>query len=117
MKEILNDPNFGISNFINAGLCHAKVYEDEVSLIAIVTELDDNPGPSITNSIESIIKKIEDQFGNLGKTIFVIENYKDNFGRDDYDLVLTEPTRWKRIPKEDILNPYKLAEAVCSLQL
>lgn len=116
MNELLCEPFYQYFSYGRPGFCHLVAYQDDYSIIVIVTELESNDGVSITNAIEAIETAIENQFSYLDKQIFLIEHYT-NDNRDDYDLVLTNPTRWKRLNEDEIYNPYKLAEAVCSMQL
>jgi len=82
--------------------------------VVVVTELDDNCGPSITNSWPALADQICHEFDLLaGKTIF-IEKYPSHNGpmstRDEtYDLVEMEVDEgkhrlcdWKRISKEEV---------------
>jgi hypothetical protein len=58
--EILFDDLFAFED----GLCHLRVYRDEQEgLLALVVQLDDNPGRSIVNAAEVLIERIEAVFG------------------------------------------------------
>lgn len=59
------------------GVCRLRIWRspdgvDAQAFVAVVTELPDNPGPSITNSAESIILRLQD---TLPGYLLVFEHY------------------------------------------
>lgn len=58
-----NTPNNTMSP---PGKCHLIIAKDDLRTFVLATELDNNPGASITNCIETLIKQVKTHF-NLEK--------------------------------------------------
>jgi hypothetical protein len=84
--------------------------------VAIYTELDDNPGTSVTNAAETVATGIWEFLERPDTEITFIEHYRDRAligGRpqfkEQFDRVTFEPIkggfarpRWRRISKEEV---------------
>lgn len=76
------------------GICRLRAWHDRN--VAVVTELDDNPGPSVTNAIESVADAVESLLGVRfaeHPTLMVpvrwqiLEHYERASGLDTLDVV------------------------------
>lgn len=96
--------------------CYLEIYQDEDgSCVVIATELQDNPGTSVTNAAGAIATQVVSEFGINPEKLTWIEHYpdRDYGGRktipEDFDLVtftrsgneLRYP-KWKRVGKEEV---------------
>lgn len=67
--------------------CFLDVYSTKIGKICVVTELNDNPGASVTNCIEKIAAKLHSEYGDH----VLIEHYGaqsyDFPRKEDYSLV------------------------------
>lgn len=83
--------------------CRMRYYRHQGADVLIATELDDNPGMSITNAAEDVYRTAATMFGvNLDKAV-CIEHYAKPI--DTFDLVLLDaesPPRWRRITVEEV---------------
>ena len=56
------------------GLCHARVYEQPDQLpVVVVGQLEDSPGPSISNAIEAVAAAVQSTFFPDGREFRLIE--------------------------------------------
>ena len=86
--------------------CRLRIFRDGATVVAIVTEMPDNPGTSVTNAIEILDLKICTECACTPSTFMLFESYPD---QDDLDLVRfhkvsTNPLEfsnpyWKRYTK------------------
>lgn len=71
------------------------------SSVCILTEPPDNPGTSVTNGVETIIKTVCDRFGLAWHKTLFVEHYVQHAGRGDspetFDVVFVEDDRFGRI--------------------
>jgi hypothetical protein len=89
------------------GACRIRVYDTPKGPLVLMSEVQGNPGPSVTNAAEFIVKQVSGRLG-LKEAIFV-EHYDGNSydtGRDaiDFDLVtINDGTpNWKHLRAEDM---------------
>lgn len=99
--------------------CGVQIYEPTQpgeTYVAIYTELDDNPGTSVTNAAETIATGIWKLLERPTRGIVFIERYRDralvggrpmfkeHFDRVTFELIqgrFARP-RWRRVSKEEI---------------
>lgn len=78
------------------GTCRLRVWESDKYdyKLAIVTEVDYNPGPSITNCAEKITDKLDKEFGPH----VLIENYGNDYDYVRYAFAGTvRHAKWSRV--------------------
>lgn len=44
------------------GMCHLILAQDDLRYFALATELDHNPGPSVTNAVEELFNQVKERF-------------------------------------------------------
>jgi hypothetical protein len=91
--------------------CRLQVFRDGATFVAVVEELPDNPGTSVTNSAEILAKKICTECACTPSTLMIFEHYQDD-DEEHYDLVCfkkvtTDPLEfhepyWKRYKKAHV---------------
>ena len=60
------------------GVCHLRIIYGSKRVVFLVSELSNNPGPSVTGAIKGIWKQIQKQFPLLAKEApLLIEHYND----------------------------------------
>lgn len=86
------------------GRCRLQVHRHEGQTIAIVTELHDNPGMSVTNAAEWLLPALAQRYGLPDDTVW-IEHYERLHGEPDtYDLVQLAggSPSWQRLTLEQV---------------
>lgn len=84
--------------------CRVQVHRHEGQTVAIVTELPDNPGMSVTNAAEWLLPALAEQYGLPDGTVW-IEHYERLHGEPDtYDLVTLRggSPSWRRLALEQV---------------
>ena len=96
--------------------CWLRIYQAPDRTVVIATEVDDNPGPSMTNMAEHLATEVTRTFGLSLDALVWIEHYHDRLvigGRPrlpaSFDLVtfmwtpqgLRAP-QWRRVSKEQV---------------
>ncbi len=98
--------------------CRIQVYDNgsERPYVVIATELEDNPGTSITNAAEIVAGEVWKLLEKPARTMVWIEHYPDRcflgerpMLREQWDLVRFEQVgncflrpKWRRISKEEV---------------
>jgi hypothetical protein len=84
--------------------CRLRIYERQGSTVAVLTELADNDGMSVTNAIEWLLPQVAKQYELPSDTIW-IEHYEPQQGLpESYDLVSLAsgaPT-WRRLSGDEL---------------
>lgn len=97
--------------------CQLDLYQrSDGKYLAIVTELADNPGTSVTNRIEHLATKISVDYQIAPKDLLVIEHYgemsyRNPRNQEHHDMVtfqwanngVAHKPQWKRVNLEEIL--------------
>jgi hypothetical protein len=83
------------------GACKLQVWEQRTrsftNWVVIVTEKNDNPGPSITNAIENIARELSKLPYLVDNDFVLIENYRDEYDHVTFkDVDFSSPV-WRRI--------------------
>lgn len=84
--------------------CRVQVHRHEGQTVAIVTELPDNTGMSVTNAVEWLLPALAEQYGLPDGTVW-IEHYERLHGEPDtYDLVTLRggSPSWRRLALEQV---------------
>jgi hypothetical protein len=83
-STILDVSGFSTNQFLSSekAVCHLRIFQDKSTSIVIATELDTNPGMSITNAAEVLAEKIVTQFHLDPKHTRFIEHY----GQESYEF-------------------------------
>jgi len=83
--------------------CRLQVHRHEGQTVAIVTELPDNPGMSVTNAAEWLLPALAQQYGLPDDTVW-IEHYERLHEPDTYDLVTLKgrSPSWRRLALEQV---------------
>ncbi len=53
------------------GICHLRTYRDGDTVVALVVELDDNPGASIVNGLEELSTRVATAFGGTQRVFLL----------------------------------------------
>lgn len=102
MQLLYNDPLCYPANGhsgLRGGRCWLRLYGEDRRNVAVVTELDSNDGPSVTNAIESI-RALVLVLGGRHIPLTVVEHYDDrvSYGITDGRIRLGQaPTRYSRV--------------------
>ena len=92
---IYNYPGY----FDSPSACHLDLYErPDGAIIALCTELADNPGTSITNVTERLYTKIAKEFNIAPGSLRCIERYAEesyNGGRDNEESLAIVSFSWE----------------------
>ncbi len=107
-------------------LCRLQIFDSgpDKPYTVLVTELDANPGTSITNAAEKIAEQVWRLLERPARNIVYIEHYDDRMFlgtrplfREEFDLVMFDQEgcsfrrpRWRRISKQE-------AESLCGTRL
>jgi len=98
----------------NKRLAHCDI--ERISSLLIITELADNPGASVTNACEFIIKQYTEQHGLHHEDLTIIERYDhrsyegttpEDREVPNYSIVTLKPSEWipgKPTPKWKYLS-------------
>jgi hypothetical protein len=88
------------------GHCRFRVFATVVGIVAVLTERADNPGPSVTNSLEQVVAEASKVMGWNPDQVFWIEHYgKDSRGGqpgpDTFDRIQLQAgaPRWESMPR------------------
>jgi hypothetical protein len=73
--ELIKDCLFEYPSLSRPSLTHLRIYKSRGRNIVIAGELGDNPGASLTNSMESLVESLRQAYFNKGQTFEVIEHY------------------------------------------
>ena len=95
------------------GHCQVQLFRpSDGTIVMVATELDDNPGPSITNAAENAFKNACDKFEVLPRLVTWIEHYSHG-GEDTFDLVrFSFNTGISGIPSNPMWSPLGLMETM-----
>lgn len=83
------------------GVCRLAVFRDATRFLCVVSELDDNPGMSVTNAAEAINDKLRREYGD---DVVQIEHYPRGIRPHSFDLVtVTGGTAgWRHLPSSAV---------------
>ncbi|ORJ61309.1 hypothetical protein [Geothermobacter hydrogeniphilus] len=93
------------------GICHLRIIPGARRTVFLASELANNPGPSVTNSIENIWKNIQNEFPDLSAhDSLLVEHYDEKVvygevnGRARYDEVCigTDGVHWRHRSPDEI---------------
>jgi len=98
--------------------CRLRSYQSPAGLVVVLTELADNPGASITNSLEAVLKAVCQRFSITEDDAIILEHYCDESyegGRGHTSAFarmkhggFTNGNRWQAIPLAlvtDLIGP------------
>lgn len=74
-------------------VCRMRTWPSLNRLLVVVTELKDNPGPSVTNSAAAIFKAVLDKFQIDRDDLVLVEHY----GPESYALGAEKEDRFARV--------------------
>lgn len=86
----------------STGMCRLRVFAVEGCPRVLITDLGEcNDGPSITNAIETIIKRVQESGLALGASIYIEHYEKADATTDTFDQVdVARGTHWKPLSKD-----------------
>ncbi len=99
----------------NDGLCRLRIFNNKAGkIVALITEIDENPSASITNSIESIVESLIKNYEVPSNTIFIEHYEMGGVSREVFELVTFDG---ENRPIWESLKRSKVSELVdCSMK-
>lgn len=99
--QLIHEPNFTYDSFLGRnGICDLKVYKHNNKTVCLVSEINANTGPSVTNSAEFIYDKLSEKYDNM----VMVEYYSDGYRSEpSYDIVTVAngQPHWQRITQDE----------------
>ncbi|WP_079221636.1 Shedu immune nuclease family protein [Stenotrophomonas maltophilia] len=86
----------------STGICRLRVFAAQGGPRVLITDLGEcNDGPSVTNAIETIIKRVQESGLALGASIYIEHYEKADATTDTFDQVdVSHGTQWKPLSKD-----------------